>query len=169
MKKRVNAFFIQLNKDTLYRVMRRFTALLSFVVVMGVFWGLKLTGITMAGEAFCGFAEHRHDDSCVTMQLICGQSEVSGLVHDEEGTARQLICELTETLPHVHDENCLTELVCTEPEGEGHTHSNGCRVYVRNRKERGIPTAMAAVGQFRFVRCRSRKAMSMTKAALQMY
>ena len=131
MKKRVNAFFIQLNKDTLYRVMRRFTALLSFVVVMGVFWGLKLTGITMAGEAFCGFAEHRHDDSCVTMQLICDQTEVPDLVHDEGGTGQQLICELTETPPHVHDENCLTELVCTEPEGEGHNHSNGCRGVVQ--------------------------------------
>lgn len=34
------------------------------VVILIVFWWLKLTGITMAGEAFCGIDEHIHDTSC---------------------------------------------------------------------------------------------------------
>ena len=32
--------------------------IISVAVVIGVFWWLKLTGITMAGEAFCGFDDH---------------------------------------------------------------------------------------------------------------
>ncbi len=39
--------------------------LLSIVVVTAVFWWLKLVGITKAGEAFCGFEEHAHDDVCI--------------------------------------------------------------------------------------------------------
>ena len=37
---------------------------LSLLLVLGVFWCLKLTGITMAGEAFCGHSEHAHDAEC---------------------------------------------------------------------------------------------------------
>lgn len=40
-------------------------ASLAFVVVLAVFWYLKLTGITLAGDAFCGMAEHIHDSTCV--------------------------------------------------------------------------------------------------------
>jgi len=38
--------------------------ILSLFVILAVFWGLKLTGITMAGEAFCGKPEHIHSESC---------------------------------------------------------------------------------------------------------
>ena len=31
---------------------------ISLAVVLLVFWWLKLTGITLAGEAFCGISEH---------------------------------------------------------------------------------------------------------------
>lgn len=40
-------------------------ALLSIAVITGVFWRLKLTGITMAGEAFCGQDEHAHTEACL--------------------------------------------------------------------------------------------------------
>ncbi len=48
--------------------------LLSLAVILGVFWWLKLTGITMAGEAFCGYDEHIHGDACGE-QLDCGFEE----------------------------------------------------------------------------------------------
>ena len=38
--------------------------ILSLVVILAVFWWLKLVGITMAGEAFCGMEEH------VTARLV---------------------------------------------------------------------------------------------------
>ena len=128
MKERVKAFFPQLNRGMLLRGMRRITPLLAFLVVLGVFWGLKLTGITMAGEAFCGFEEHRHDDACLTVTVICGLEETPGHVHDERCILKQLVCQEEEVQPHVHDESCrVLELVCTEPEREGHTHSDECR------------------------------------------
>ena len=37
---------------------------LSLVVILAVFWSLKLTGIGIAGEAFCGKAEHIHTEQC---------------------------------------------------------------------------------------------------------
>ena len=39
-------------------------AVLSLLVILGIFWWLKLVGITMAGEAFCGREEHLHDEVC---------------------------------------------------------------------------------------------------------
>mgnify|MGYP003309029556 CR=1 FL=1 len=42
----------------MYRLERRnlwqIAATLSFVVILVVFWSLKLTGVGIAGEAFCG-------------------------------------------------------------------------------------------------------------------
>ena len=43
---------------------RQALLILSLLVTLAVFWSLKLTGITMAGEAFCGMDEHTHDDTC---------------------------------------------------------------------------------------------------------
>lgn len=37
---------------------------LSLLVILIVFWGLKLTGIGIAGEAFCGKEEHIHSEEC---------------------------------------------------------------------------------------------------------
>ena len=35
---------------------------LSLFVAIGVSWNLRLTGITMANEAFCGQEEHQHSE-----------------------------------------------------------------------------------------------------------
>ncbi len=44
---------------------------LSLVVVLTVFWGLKLTGIGVAGEAFCGKEEHVHTELCLDALNPC--------------------------------------------------------------------------------------------------
>lgn len=59
---------------------------LSLIVVLAVFWYLKLTGITMAGEAFCGIPEHVHSEEC------------------QNGS---IVCELTE---HIHVESCYSDI-----------------------------------------------------------
>jgi len=56
---------------------------LSLITVLCVFWYLKLTGITLAGEAFCGTDEHVHSEQCTD------------------------VCELTE---HVHTESCYSDI-----------------------------------------------------------
>lgn len=49
--------------------------LLSLFVVIAVFWQLKLVGITLAGEAFCGKEEHQHSDSCYGEECPCELEE----------------------------------------------------------------------------------------------
>ena len=43
---------------------RQIITILSLAVILAVFWGLKLTGIGVAGEAFCGYEEHVHTQEC---------------------------------------------------------------------------------------------------------
>ena len=38
--------------------------LLSLLVSLDVFWSLRQTGLTMAGDADCGLVEHTHDENC---------------------------------------------------------------------------------------------------------
>ena len=47
----------------------------AFVVAIIVFWWLKLVGITVTGEAFCGVDEHTHSDECYVSEIICGYGE----------------------------------------------------------------------------------------------
>ena len=65
MRARADANLEQLNINTLSGARRQITALLSLFVILAVFWGLKLTGITLAGEAFCGIDEHSHGEECL--------------------------------------------------------------------------------------------------------
>lgn len=129
MRERTNTYFLQLNKDHMLRsTLRQTIAVLSLVVVLIVFWCLKLTGITMAGEAFCGIDEHVHGENCPTGVLICDQKESRGHTHDEGCILRELVCEEAEVAPHTHDDSCLEqELICPLTEQEGHTHDDSCR------------------------------------------
>lgn len=115
---------------------------LSLVAVLCVFWWLKMTGITLAGEAFCGMDEHQHTDACRT--LVCQQEEreahthtaacygctpeeIPEHVHTEAcyGCAPEISTEETteELAEHVHQEDCL---VCTPEETPVHTHTEDC-------------------------------------------
>ena len=100
--------------EKLKRIRRKLLAalpILSLIVIISVFWWLKLTGITMAGEAFCGHDEHEHGEECYALELVC----------DAESTAEtELACTLTE---HTHTEGCTVEtLLCAEE----HEHTEEC-------------------------------------------
>ena len=57
----------KVNRNRLWhKRMTSAVCILSLMVVVGVFWWLKLTGITMANEAFCGLDEHAHTEACGT-------------------------------------------------------------------------------------------------------
>ena len=69
---------------------RQIATSLSLAVVLVVFWSLKLTGIGVAGEAFCGKAEHKHSEACVDCQLeehIHDETCYSNITADLESTA----------------------------------------------------------------------------------
>ena len=87
---------------------------LSLFVAIGVSWNLRLTGITMANEAFCGQEEHQHSEECLMEKnLICGfsdpvynNSDDTKPAIDIDAEAEPLVCGLTE---HEHGDGCFTE------------------------------------------------------------
>ena len=128
----VDNYLAQINNSNSVRSsFRRICLTFSLLVVVGVFWGLKLTGITMAGDAFCGIDEHVHGETCITAELICGQEELPEHHHTEDCISKILTCELTEQEGHTHSDACLGHpLLCTEEESPGHTHSATCYALV---------------------------------------
>ncbi len=62
---------------------------LSLFVIILVFWWLKLTGITMAGEAFCGIDEHVHTEECMTRTLICMEETAAETVVQEDAILQE--------------------------------------------------------------------------------
>lgn len=114
----------------------------AFIVSVIVFWWLKLVGITVTGEAFCGQDEHTHSSSCYVSELICGfdEEETESLTDETEFETEETSdeneseetpesSELHETeepteVTHEHTaECCVTQLVCEITE---HTHTAEC-------------------------------------------
>lgn len=86
-------------------------SLFALILVIVVFWLLKIVGMTVTGEAFCNLEEHSHDDNCFVEETLCQLSENE----TGEGSASE---------SHHHSDECYnTTLVCKIPE---HTHSADC-------------------------------------------
>lgn len=103
----------ELHKHKKFRRDNKKLAFLFFVsailVVVVVFWWLKLVGITITGDAFCGMTEHTHADNCYASQLVCDFAEQETTTSDQ---------------PHLHTQTCYQkDLVCTISE---HTHTAEC-------------------------------------------
>lgn len=104
---------------------------LSLVVAIVVFWWLKLVGITVTGEAFCGLQEHTHGSGCYTVELICGFDEnyENEQTDESDENITEEITDETESSEsefetHTHTEECcLKTLICTITV---HTHTQEC-------------------------------------------
>ena len=70
-----NTDSFKFNRDSFRSFGRQAVLILSMLVVVSVFWSLKLTGITMAGEAFCGMDEHVHTEACYETEEVCAIEE----------------------------------------------------------------------------------------------
>ncbi len=70
-----NTDSFKFNRDSFRSFGRQAVLILSMLVVVSVFWSLKLTGITMAGEAFCGMDEHVHTEACYETEEACAIEE----------------------------------------------------------------------------------------------
>ncbi len=97
---------------------------LSVVVSSGVFWQLRLTGMSMTGEAYCGLSEHEHSDACVERKLVCTLADGQKHTHNSEcyESKKALTCNVSE---HTHTDNCyetVSELTCNEE----HDHIGTC-------------------------------------------
>ena len=87
--------------------LRQIITSLSLIVVLLVFWSLKLTGIGIAGEAFCGMPEHIHSEECPTPALICQLPENEEHSHSESCYDSTTGCQQE---PHVHTESCYSNI-----------------------------------------------------------
>ncbi len=100
--------------------------LTAFIVAIIVFWWLKLVGVTVTGEAFCGLDEHTHSENCYSVEIICGYDtaeELSETAETAEVSESTQIAETTKNT-HMHNEQCYKDnLVCIISE---HTHSVDC-------------------------------------------
>ena len=70
----VEHYVLQLNteKRRWHRAVLVLTAL-SLVVALVTVWNLRMTGITIANSATCGYQEHQHSEECMQEDaLICG-------------------------------------------------------------------------------------------------
>ena len=71
----VEQYLLQLN--TAKRRWRRTVSILttlSLIVALVTTWNLRMTGITIANSASCGYEEHQHTEECVQAGvLICGK------------------------------------------------------------------------------------------------
>lgn len=143
MRSLIMDFLKEIARDkTKRRRIKIILSMLSLVVVLTVFWQLRIVGISMTGEALCGKLEHTHTLECLVMQNVCGLEESEGHEHTDEcyedetvqvcqkevhshsddcQVKREQVCELQE---HQHGDACFkTEnvLICTD-ESEGHVH-----------------------------------------------
>ncbi len=98
--------------------------LLALFVVSGVAWQLRLVGVTLTEDTFCGYEEHIHDETCEGDPVLLCQECVEPHVHTPEAgcyeTQSALNCELE---VHAHGDACYTwALICAE----AHEHVGTC-------------------------------------------
>ena len=79
--------------------------MLSLLVSLNVFWGLRRPGLAQAGDATCGIREHTHDEECFIEACVCTVSEEDH-EHEDACYTRECICEQTE---HVHRVECYSD------------------------------------------------------------
>ena len=128
MRTSADTYLAQVNKgSTVRRNFHRLQWLLTLLVIPAVFWCLKLTGITMAGEAFCGMDEHEHGDTCVLQEVICEIPETPAHLHTDACLNAVLNCTLPEQEGHTHSDDCCSRVqICSLEESQGHSHQEAC-------------------------------------------
>ena len=87
---------------------------IAVIVAIVVFWWLKLTGITMTGEALCDYTEHTHSDTCYQYTLIC-TDESEEHIHTADCTEKVMACTEEE---HIHTADCYTPILDEEETSE---------------------------------------------------
>ena len=72
----VEQYLLQLNKEK-RRFVRSAAVLtaMSVFVAIGVSWNLRITAVTIANEASCGYTEHQHSEACIGQPLLVCQIE----------------------------------------------------------------------------------------------
>ena len=127
----VEQYLLQLKteKRRLRRTAVVLTAL-SLIVATGVSWNLRMTGVTLANDACCGYEEHQHTDECLVQNIVCDYDVGPAAEIDEDMAFAPyefdpILDSDSEGEPlHLHVDECYqTEYRCGYEE---HLHSLAC-------------------------------------------
>lgn len=110
----IEQYMLQLNteKRRWRRAVVILTALSLFVALVTV-WNLRMTGVTIANGATCGYEEHQHTEECPTEEaLICGYDsyektteEIITHAHSDECYKIVYLCGFEQ---HIHTISCYS-------------------------------------------------------------
>lgn len=108
MKNIVKDFLNQIKEDK-HKRRRSYAVMfvLSMLVASSVLWQMKLTGITMTGEALCGYLQHEHTTECRGMKVACGLEESQEHQHNDECKQEAYVCGYEEE--HAHTLLCYSD------------------------------------------------------------
>lgn len=113
------------------RIWKKLVSILGCVVVFCTTYALILPAITMERETVCGKLEHRHEESCYTLQahrrLVCSGQTIG--VHTHTVQCADGSCGYADFVIHSHDASCYDAsgaLVCALPQIVEHIHTEGC-------------------------------------------
>ena len=104
-----------------HRRWRRAVSGLAAVVVFVTSYMLILPALTLEQDTICGLEEHTHTDACYEQRLVCTLEESEPVYEDRQ----VLTCTLPEGEGHTHTDGCCG-LTCALEESEGHTHTEAC-------------------------------------------
>ena len=93
----IEQYLLQLNTEK--RRWRRAAAILtclSLIVALVTVWNLRMTGVTIANSASCGYVEHQHTAECGAETILICQETTE---ETEEGGKDSL---------HIHTGACFT-------------------------------------------------------------
>ena len=81
---------------------------LSLIVTLVTVWNLRMTGVTIANDATCGYVEHQHTEKCPTEKvLICGYDDEIATETVTEASAGEIVEETSEEASaHTHTDEC---------------------------------------------------------------
>ncbi len=73
----IEQYLLQLNiKKRRWRLAVLILTVLSLIVALTTIWNLRMTGVTMANGASCGYEEHQHTEKCIQNGVtVCNKQE----------------------------------------------------------------------------------------------
>lgn len=102
---------------------------LSLIVALVTVWNLRMTGVTIANSATCGYEEHQHTADCIAeTTLICGQAGTEDATEEATEDAAEGETDGDDTAAKSLPETAEPPLeTAEEPETEApHTHTDAC-------------------------------------------
>ena len=118
----VEQCLLQLNNEKRrWRKMALILSVLSLIVALFTVWNLRMTGVTIANSATCGYEEHQHSEECPHEKLlIC---EVQALLEEESTEPAE---ESTEPAEEGAEMAEATADMPSEPAEPVHEHTEDC-------------------------------------------